>query len=200
MHIKLVACCFALFTVVMAGVCGEWEERELAKLHFKSYRVNHEVPLSDQGRLMQQDDDPKEIIRNRYLMLLVAGGAFGGAVVCVMLRLALAKKIKLPNGAEQAELSRQKLQKLSCFFTVSLLTSLFCSGWVIKKYFGTDADAMFMGSFLLAAGNWVAWEVLAIIGEQLKEAAKKRGWLGVKDALTGTMIATQESPPLKENK
>lgn len=198
MHIKLVACCFALFTVVMAGVCGEWEERELARLHFKSYRVNREVPLADPGQLMPAaEDDPKEIIKNRYLMLLVAGGAFGGAVVCVMLRLALAKRIKLPNGTEQAELSRQKL---SCFFTVSLLTSLFCSGWIIKKYVGTDADAMFMGSFLLAAGNWVAWEVLAIIGEQLKEAAKKRGWLGVKDALTGTMIATQESPPLKENK
>jgi len=189
MHIKLLSVCVMLFIIVLAGLGADLEDRAVAKIkaHSRTYY----------GHAPENEDEKKlEVVRDRFLFFLVGGGSFGGAVVCVMLRLAWAKKIKQSDGTESYELSRQKI---ASFFVVSMLTALFCSGWMVKKYMGQDGDAMFMGSFLIATAAWVLWEIAAILGEQIKKAAEARGWLGVKEALTGTMIATPTaSPPEKK--
>ncbi|HQR06357.1 MAG TPA: hypothetical protein PLN21_06020 [Gemmatales bacterium] len=47
----------------------------------------------------------------------------------------------------------------------------------VVKYFAVSVATAF------AVGAWLAWEIVGILAGRLKAAARKRGWIGVKEEL-----------------
>lgn len=87
---KILAVCLGLFTVMMTGLGADLESRAIKSV-LKSY--SHGASYGQLGTPAL--DDKIDIIRDQFRMFLIFGGAFGGAVVCVLLRLALTDPAKL---------------------------------------------------------------------------------------------------------
>jgi hypothetical protein len=171
--IKLVAICTALFSLCMISLGSEIERKAIAvvKATYTAAQAGQPATLT-----AAPDSDAKlGIIRNNFLMFIIAGGAFGGAVTCVCLRMAY------------ASIGNKVLGKpiLGAYFTVSLMTSFFCTPTIMKKWFSEAPEDCLTYSFLVAVGSWGAWEVVAIILDRLKLAATYRGIAGLKEELTG---------------
>lgn len=166
-HTKAMAVCLGLFSLLMTGLGADMESRAI-----KAITSSHSGAYAATG-----DEEQKiEIVRDRFLMFLVGGGSFAGAVVCVVLRRVWAKAGSTDGTKEM----------MGAYFVVSMLSSLFCVPASLKYYFKSDSpETAFAVSFLGAGCVWVAWECLFAIGARLKKAAKERGILGVKDEILG---------------
>lgn len=172
-HTKIAAVCFALFAVLMTGFGSELEKRAIRQViasnHPKVGATRYEMAAAE-----DKQEKKIDIIRDNFKMFLIFGGAFGGAVVCVLLRRVWASSI-----------TKVTSSKMASYFTVSLLSSIFCVPWMLKHYLSSEPEECFMASFLFAAASWVGWEIAAAYGSRLKKAAENRGWLGVKDEILG---------------
>jgi len=184
---KLIAVCVGLFSVMMTGIGAELEYETIKNI-VKSHRHSF-------GPYMGQatTDDPAlekkiNIIRDQFRMFLIFGGAFGGSVVCVMLRIAFAMAAKQPV---------PNRFMLSAFFVVSLLSSIFCTPSLLKYYHVFEAEECFSGPFILAAIVYVLWEIAFIIGNRIKQAAIDRGWAGVVGEIKGNtaVVTANPTPP-----
>jgi drug/metabolite transporter (DMT)-like permease len=172
-HTKIVAVCLALFTVLITGFGSELEKRAIRQViasnHPKVGATRYEMAAAE-----DKQEKKIDIIRDNFKMFLIFGGAFGGAVVCVLLRRAWAVNITEVTSSMMA-----------AYFTVSLLSAIFCVPWLLKHYLTSEPEECFMASFVFAAASWVGWEIAAACGSRLKKAAENRGWLGVKDEILG---------------
>lgn len=177
---KILAVCLGLFTVMMTGLGADLESRAIKSV-LKSY--SHGASYGQLGTPAL--DDKIDIIRDQFRMFLIFGGAFGGAVVCVLLRLALTDPAKL-------KLTRTLL---GAYFAVSLLSSIFCTPFLLKHYYTCQAEECFAGSFLLAASVWGLWEIVFVIIARLKQAAVDRGWAGVVGEVKGNTATVTATPP-----
>jgi len=185
-HTKLFAVCLGLFSLLMTGLGSDMEWRAIKSVKSASYY--HAGPGMYGAVAGPEEVEAKlEIIRDRFLMFLVFGGSFAGAVVCVVLRRVWAKQ----SGESTREM-------MAAYFVVSLLSAIFCAPACLKYYFKTDSPEMaFLCSFLGAGCVWVAWEILFAIGGRLKKAATDRGWLGVKEEILGGNTQDVTSVPAK---
>ncbi len=108
-----------------------------------------------------------EILRDSFLLSWIVGGCIPGACVGIWIR-ALTKMVEIAKT-----------------FGVSLFSSFCVSPFVIKNYLKANPETCLLVGFLVAVGAWLAWEVVLIIAVRMKEAARKRGWLGVKSEILG---------------
>lgn len=107
------------------------------------------------------------VLRDHINFLWVGGGAILGGYVAVAL--------KQISG----------LHHVVKYFAVSVATALAITPYVLIAYFGpiVAPEACFILGFLFAVGAWLAWEIVGIVAGRLKAAARKRGWIGVKEEL-----------------
>lgn len=182
--IKLVAIFTALLSLCMISLGSDMERSAIARI------IAQAQPPTGPSTLVQHLDDAKEaqigIIRNNFLMFVIAGGSFAGAITSMCLRWAYAKtnKITLPS------------TMLGAYFTVSWLSSFFCSPAILKKWFSETPEDCLAYSFLVAMGAWAGWEVISIIADRCKKAAQRYGWAGVAGEITGRP-KDEESAPTK---
>lgn len=186
-NMKLFVICSTLLTLVVTGLGAELEQKALEGLST--------APHAMVAPETKAEPVTKEIIRDRFLMLVTAIASIGGGVVCVMLRIAWSKKLMI-EGKEVSAVSRFLI---NAFFSVSVITSMAVTPWTVKKYMHDTPEDCSLVAFLVSVGAWVGWEIIAIIGERLKKAAESRGIAGVKDELAGRSIATVNTPsPTKQ--
>lgn len=190
---KLIAVFLGLFTVVMTGIGAELEYRAIKSVRHASTNQVHPrvgaVALSypaDDSKTLEQKID---IIRDQFKMFLIFGGAFGGAMVCVLIRLAFSIR-----GVQAAVAAGKNSDTLvipralfAAYFTVSLLSSVFCTPLILKHqhWIACDPEECFGGSFLLAACVWVFWELAAILGDRMKTSMSRWGIWGTVRELRG---------------
>lgn len=187
-NMKLFVICSTLLTLVVTGLGAELEQKALEGLSTAPHAM-----IAPDSR--PAEPVTREIIRDRFLMLVTAIAAIGGGVVCVMLRIAWSKKVTI-DGKEVSAVSQFLI---NAFFSVSVITSMALTPWLVKKYMHDTPEDCSLAAFLVSVGAWVGWEIIAIIGERLKKAAESRGINGVKDELAGRSIATVNTPsPTKQ--
>lgn len=111
--------------------------------------------------------DKPTVLRDHINFFWVGGGAILGGYVAVALR------------------QISGLHHVVKYFAVSVATALAVTPYVLIAYFGpiVAPEECFILGFLFAVGAWLAWEIVGILAERLKDAARQRGWLGVKDEL-----------------
>ncbi len=186
---KLAAVCLVLLSILMTGLGSEMEASAIKAVRQHTYAANPSprgagYEMMAEPAKADKTEEKIEIIRDRFLMFLIGGGAFGGAVVCVVIRRAWAD-----NDKDKTRMM------MGAYFSVSILTSVFVSPLAIKKFLPPGPEECFAGAFALAFFAWLIYELLAIIGVRLKKAAEARGWLGVKDEILGGNIATVTATP-----
>lgn len=126
-----------------------------------------------------------EILKDQIRFLWVGGGAILGSCVGLWIRAVAG------------------LLAMSRTFGVSLFTSLACTPYVLRRWSNGFPEECFILAFLAAVGAWLAWEVALIIAIRVKEAAKKRGWIGVKEEVFGagqaaTVTTGQTTSPIPQ--
>ncbi|MFT3882767.1 MAG: hypothetical protein QM703_24330 [Gemmatales bacterium] len=111
--------------------------------------------------------DQPTVLRDHINFFWVGGGAILGGYVAVALR------------------QISGLHHVVKYFAVSVATALAVTPYVLIAYFGpvVAPEACFILGFLFAVGAWLAWEIVGILAWRLKDAARKRGWIGVKEEL-----------------
>jgi len=111
--------------------------------------------------------DQPTVLRDHINFFWVGGGAILGGYVAVALR------------------QISGLHHVVKYFAVSVATALAITPYVLIAYFGpvVAPEACFILGFLFAVGAWLAWEIVGILAGRLKAAARKRGWIGVKEEL-----------------
>lgn len=114
--------------------------------------------------------DHPTVLRNTFHLCWVAGGAILGGYVAVALR------------------RISGMHHIVRYFAVSVVTALATAPYVLTTYFGPllSPEACFLVGFLFAVAAWLGWELIGIVALRLKRAAYQRGWLGIKDEITGT--------------
>lgn len=198
MQIKLYAALLAIFSVFMVGVGSEMEASAIK--HVKMVVQGGGGAVDDpriakaQAKLEDLITKEKEnvgIIRDRFSMFLIAGGAFGGAVVCLLLRLAMGNDPSDP-------VKKMTRAAMASYFTVSLLSSIFLCPYALKRWLNSEPEECFAWSFLGAVFAWVMWGIGHAIGKRVLKAAEARGWLGVKDEILGghATVSTMQAPGL----
>ncbi len=174
-HSKLIAVCLGLFTVLMTSVGSEIETRAIREVKNTPHKHAHVVT----GALVAADASAEaekiDIIRDNFKMFLIFGGAFGGAVVCVMLRMAM-------RATSDKPITRPMM---GAYFSVSLLSAVFMTPLILKRYLTSGPEECFCYSFLLAGIVWIVWEIAFAVGGKIKEAAIQRGWWGVVSEVYG---------------
>jgi hypothetical protein len=115
--------------------------------------------------------DQPTVLRDHINFFWVGGGAILGGYVAVALR------------------QISGLHHVVKYFAVSVATALAVTPYVLIAYFGpvVAPEACFILGFLFAVGAWLAWEIVGILAGRLKAAARKRGWIGVKEELLNPM-------------
>lgn len=128
--------------------------------------------LEDESRLLIVaqailNQDRPSVLRDQLNFLWVAGGAILGGYVAVALR-----QVTGP------------FLIVRCF-AVAVATALAITPYVLVTWFGPvlSPEACFILGFLIAVMAWLAWEVVGILAERVKRAARQRGWIGVKEEL-----------------
>lgn len=185
MQIKLYAALVAIFSVFMVSIGSEVEAN--AVRHVKMHHSHVHQTTAEDAR----DDAKIGIIRDRFSMFLICGGAFGGAIVCLLLRLAMGND---PNDP----VKKMTKPAMAAYFTVSLLSSIFLCPYVLKRWLNSEPEECFAWSFLGAVFAWIVWGIGHAIGKRLLKAAESRGWIGVKEEILGgttTMSTMQGSRP-----
>lgn len=111
--------------------------------------------------------DQPTVLRDHINFFWVGGGAILGGYVAIALR------------------QISGLHHVVKYFAVSVATALAVTPYVLIAYFGpvVAPEACFILGFLFAVGAWLAWEIVGILAGRLKDAARKRGWIGVKEEL-----------------
>lgn len=119
------------------------------------------------------------VLRNSLNICWVAVGAILGGYVAVALR------------------NVTGLHHIVKYYAVSVATALATAPYVLTTWFGPllSPEACFLVGFLFAVAAWLGWELVGILACRLKRAAAQRGWLGIKDEITGTQSTTQENHP-----
>lgn len=170
------AAAMTLVTLVMAGVVTNLE----AALPRAIYAKTQAVPAAPASQPQVAElVNRVEILRNALNFFWVAGGAVLGAYVGVAIR-------KIAG-----------LNNIAVHISVSLATSLAVAPYILRNYVNGEPETCFMGGFLIAVAAWVIWEILIIIGDRLKKAARDRGWIGVKKEIWGgTGQTSVTSPPV----
>lgn len=128
--------------------------------------------LEDESRLLIVaqailNQDRPSVLRDQLNFLWVAGGAILGGYVAVALRQVTGTFLIV-----------------RCF-AVAVATALAITPYVLVTWFGPvlSPEACFILGFLIAVTAWLAWEVVGILAERVKRAARQRGWIGVKEEL-----------------
>lgn len=179
MYSKLASVILGLFTVIMTVIGADVERNAIKAVHATTaiMHASPEKEAADEG-----------VIRSRFLMFLVGGGSFGGAVVCVLLWLSIPKTSK--DGHEV----KKNHHSITSHFSVSLLTAIFLTPLILKKWFNYEPEECFAGSFMLAVSAWVLWGIAYAIGNRMLKAAEKSGLSGVKDEVLGVGGKAEDQP------
>lgn len=178
---QIAAVFITLTTLVMAGLVSNLEAA-LTKPFYTSQASPTVTATAPVGTAAQVAIDKAEIqiLRNSISFFWVAGGAVLGAYVGVAIR-----KVTGRNN-------------IAINISVSLATSLAITPWLLKNHVNGEPETCFMFGFLVAVGAWLAWELVLLIGERLRKAARDRGWIGVKQEIfggSGQMSVTIPPPP-----
>lgn len=174
---KLSAIALVIFTAFMANVITKLEASfDVVASHAtmamlpKAYATA--APDKEDVKLAKDVD----ILRDSFLLSWIIGGCIPGACVGIWIR-ALTKMVEIAKT-----------------FGVSLFTSFCASPWVIKNYLTANPETCLLVGFLGAVGAWVAWEVILILANRIKEAARKRGWSGIKTEVLGGNDIAEPKP------
>jgi hypothetical protein len=105
------------------------------------------------------------VLRDQLNFLWVAFGSLLGGYVAVALR------------------NITGMIKIVRCYAVSVATAMALTPYLLVTYLchQVSAEACFGLGFLAAVAAWLFWEVLGILAERVKRAAKRRGWAGVKE-------------------
>ena len=186
MYIKLMAIILGVWTIGITVTGSEIERNAIKILHSQ----NSKIVATTTATTLQQDQikeaDQEGIIRNSFLMFLIGGGSFGGAVVCVILWISttqVEKRKAIDN--KNLPVSERGIQSIASYFTVSLLTAIFLSPLTLKQWRVFGPEECFAGSFLMAVGAWVMWGITHAIGARFLKAAETKGIGGVIDEAKG---------------
>ena len=114
-----------------------------------------------------------QILRDQFTTAYIIVGAVLGGYIAVALR-------------RHFDRSADTTTRAITYASVATGTSIALTPAALERYFQepTHAEALAAG-FIVAAIAWVAWEIAYLIGARLKKAAATKGWIGVKDELTG---------------
>lgn len=177
MYMKLMAIILGVWTIGITVAGSEIERNAIKTLHSQ----NSKIVATTTATTLQQDQikeaDQEGIIRNSFLMFLIGGGSFGGAVVCVILWISTTQVEK------RKAIDNKK--SIASYFTVSLLTAIFLSPLTLKQWRVFGPEECFAGSFLMAVGAWVMWGITHAIGARFLKAAETKGIGGVIDEAKG---------------
>lgn len=189
MYTKVLATIFGMFTIFMTIIGADAERAAIKAIH------REPVAYSSAG------EEPKEakaegIIRDRFLMFLVGGGSFGGAVVCVLLWLTTTQsERKRMIAAKGIPVDETGFRSIAGYFTVSLLTAIFLTPVVLKRWLNHEPEECFAVSFMMAVSAWVLWGIAHAIGRRFLKAAEDRGIGGLKDEVLGGRSTTSVMQP-----
>ena len=181
-HTKMLAVCIGLFSLLMTGLGSDMESKAIKAIK-SGYSHGSYASMAEDSK-----EDKIEIVRDRFMMFLVGGGAFAGAMVCVILRRVWAK-----------EANEKTKEMMAAHFVVSFFSALFCIPASLKYYFKTGSPEMaFLCSFLGAVVVWGVWEIVFAIVARFKKAAIDRGIAGVREEITGNSQVVTSVPAKPE--
>jgi hypothetical protein len=170
-----------LVTFAMCNVVGglEAQANDIAKktgLHGYSAQ-EHGVQSEDSKALDRQ----LVVLRDNIRMLWVVGGAFLGGFIIVGFRTLAGPKM------------------IARYFGVSVGLSMGTTPYLLVAYLKDERPEVgFFWAMVLALSAWVILEIFQILGSRAKDAAVKRGWIGLKDELaslaTGLPTPQQLTP------
>lgn len=183
MYMKLMAIILGIWTIGVTVAGSEIERNIIKTLHKQDSPI---VATTTMQHEQPKEVDQEGIIRNSFLMFLIGGGSFGGAIVCVILWISTTQieKHKAINN-KNFPVQEQGIQSIASYFTVSLLTAIFLSPITLKRWFIFGPEECFAGSFLMAVGAWVMWGIIHAIGARFLKAAETKGIGGVIDEAKG---------------
>lgn len=164
---KLSAVALVLFSAMMANVITKLEASFNVVASHATMVVHSPYMMAADTKEEAKVEKNVDILRDTFLLSWIIGGCIPGACVGIWIR-ALTKMVEIAKT-----------------FGVSLFTSFCASPYLIKNYLAANPETCLLVGFLVAVCAWVLWEVALIIANRLKDAARKRGWLGVKQELLG---------------
>lgn len=132
-----------------------------------------------------------EILRNHLSLAWVAGGAVLGGYVAVAIRHYLTE--------QSTRVKTMTWPGMVHYLAVSICSSLAFTPYALRRWYDGHPEECFFGGFVVALGSWIFYEVALIIVGRLKEAARKRGWLGIKDELLAgkqAIVDQMVNPPV----
>jgi len=133
----------------------------------------HETPVAVPAVIAPQFD--RNILRNSFSMLWLAGGAVLGAYVCTALRQAL----NFTDGPKT--------------FGVAMAFSIPLSAFILHQYFDNRPEYCFFAGSSFSMGSWFIIEILIALQQKWKKTAAEKGLAGLRAELSGS--ATTPEPP-----
>lgn len=189
-HAPYAATFLALFSVLMMGVGAEVESNAIRRVvsKYQATPANGNLVKSEQ---IQQASQEIEIIRDRFLIFIIAGGAVAGAAAYICVRI-----IYTPKDDPHIR------KVLMAAFALSLLTSLFITPTVVKYTFKIIApEECAAVSFILSAASTTLWDIINILGKRYRKAAEQGGIAGMRNeylSVTNVSNATVVQKPETE--
>jgi len=189
MYTKILATIFAAFTIFMTMIGADAERTAIKAIHREP--VVYATADGD-GKEVKAEG----IIRDRFLMFLVGGGSFGGAVVCVLLWLTASRSERRRMiQSKDIPVDETGFRSIAGYFTVSLLTAIFLTPVVLKRWLNHEPEECFAVSFMMAVSAWVLWGIVHAIGRRFLKAAEDRGIGGLKEEVLGGRASTSVMQP-----
>lgn len=120
----------------------------------------------------------RNILRNSFSMLWLAGGAVLGAYVCTALRQAL----NFTDGPKT--------------FGVAMAFAIPLAAFVLHQYFDNRPEYCFFAGSSFSMGSWFIIEILIALQQKWKKTASERGLAGLRAEFSGS--ATTPLPTERE--
>lgn len=120
----------------------------------------------------------RNILRNSFSMLWLAGGAVLGAYVCTALRQAL----NFTDGPKT--------------FGVAMAFAIPLAAFVLHQYFDNRPEYCFFAGSSFSMGSWFIIEILIALQQKWKKTASEKGLAGLRAELAGTATTEDERKPL----